>query len=169
MKKYSILQAILLTAGLLTYLQAQDSLHSEYDSTNIEKTSFLHKLKNLLSPFAESEDSGMGVQFFHGEGIGTTRSFYLAGPEATFEITSYHAQGVIDPFSTYQVVSEDGFAVVNGRFTIQSEFPLDETWQKKKSSHEARVMIYNIGAGMYHISVESRLRWRIVVYPYRLN
>ncbi len=158
---FSVIFTAMLMLGILP---AQEPVSS--DSSN--KT-FFQKLKSIFSIFGETEDSGMGIQFFHGEGIGTTRSFYLPGPEATFEITTYHAQGVVAPFSTYHVISEDGFGVVNGRFSIQSDFPLDESWQKKKSSHEANVMIYNVHAGMYHLNVDSRLRWRIVLYPYRLN
>jgi hypothetical protein len=149
---------------IITALFSQDA-----DTASAEKKTFFGKVKSFFSIFGESEDSGMGVQFFHGEGIGKTRTFYLPGPEATFEITTYHGQGVMAPLSTYEVISDDGFGVVNGRFSIQSEFPLDVSWQKKKSSHEATTMIYNVSAGMYHLKVDSRLRWRIVVYPYRLN
>ena len=113
--------------SLIVPLQAQVP-----DTSIVEKKSFIQRLKSIFSPFGETEDSGMGIQFFHGEGIGTTRSFYLPGPEATFEITTYHAQGVVAPFSTYHVISEDGFGVVNGRFSVQSDFPLDESWKKNK-------------------------------------
>ncbi|MBT3216697.1 MAG: hypothetical protein HOF04_02760 [Candidatus Marinimicrobia bacterium] len=141
-------------------LKAQTS-----DTSNTEKISIFQK---IISLFFQTEDSGMGVQFFHGEGIGSTRSFYLPGTEASFEVTTYQAQGVVAPISKYEIVSEDGMAVVNGTFSIRSNFPLDESWQKKKSSHEELVVIYNVQAGMYHLNVESSLRWRIVVYPYRM-
>lgn len=168
MKKYNSRFSIFRSRIFPVFFVLSTAFAQDADSVSGEKKTFFGKLKSFFSIFGESEDSGMGVQFLSGEGIGKTRSFYLPGPEATFEITTYHAQGVIAPFSTYEVISEDGFGVVNGRFSIQSEFPLDQSWQKKSSSHEARTMIYNVSAGMYHINVDSRLRWRIVVYPYRL-
>lgn len=144
-------------------------LGQEADTSHTQQQTIWSRLKTLLSPFGESEDDGLGIQFISGEGMDITRSFYLPGPEATLVVTTYQAQGVLAPFSTYDVISEDGYTVINNRFSIQSDFPKDEVWEKSKSSHEEKVILYGIRAGMYHIKVQSRLRWRITVYPYRMD